>query len=61
MRLVMAAHDRMGWNQLVALNSYNDKVRRIRRLLHDGMSPKFMRVSAIAPMLYKAPQNIFIL
>lgn len=39
---------RMGWDQLVALNPYGDKVKRIRRLLHDGMSPRFMQVCTLA-------------
>ncbi|KAF8607170.1 cytochrome P450 [Ceratobasidium sp. AG-I] len=47
-RVVMAG-ELMGWDQLVALNPYNDKVRRIRKLLHDGMSPKLIQASDNIP------------
>ena len=41
---------RVGWDQTVALTSNGDRFRLIRRLLHDGMSPKVMQVSTIAPL-----------
>ncbi|KAG8744096.1 hypothetical protein FRC10_010777 [Ceratobasidium sp. 414] len=41
-RLVMAG-DLVGWDQLLGLIPYGNKVKRIRRLLHDGMSLKAMQ------------------
>ncbi|KAF8607191.1 cytochrome P450 [Ceratobasidium sp. AG-I] len=41
-KLVMAA-ELMGWKQTLGLSPYGDSVKSMRKLLHDGMSPKVMQ------------------
>lgn len=40
----LACFHRVGFDQTLGLSQYGNKVKRIRRLLHDAMSPKFMQV-----------------